>query len=333
MAYLGALRPPWLVDVLACPRDRLALDLDRETLICPSGHRYPVVSGVPVLLIEEVAPTHHAFDETLAEVAKAQAGMPSPPATGGHGIDPFVEEHIVDTCGQMYRHVRRPLPRYPIPHFPLNATGGELLLDVGCNWGRWTIAASVKGYRAVGIDPSLKACLTGRRVCRELGHDVGYVAGDARYLPFRDDAFDVVFSYSVLQHFDKRDARLAVREMARVSREGGVVLAQMANAYGIRSVMNRLRQAATGDQNPFRVRYWAPSELIRCFSELVGDSRLAIDGFFTLNARPEDLDLLPIRFKIVVLISECLRRTSSLSPFRWLVCMADSLWVQARKCI
>ena len=91
------------------------------------------------------------------------------------------------------------------------AANGELLLDIGCNWGRWTIAAAQRGYRPIGIDPSFEAIVAARRIARQLGvDDARYVVADARKLPFADGTFDVVFSYGVLQHFSKSDVALSV---------------------------------------------------------------------------------------------------------------------------
>ena len=69
-------------------------------------------------------------------------------------IDGWVERSIVKTHGNLYRG--RPLNRYPIPAFPLGPGEGGSLLDIGCNWGRWTIAAAQAGYRVTGVDPSEK---------------------------------------------------------------------------------------------------------------------------------------------------------------------------------
>lgn len=50
---------PKLLALLACPRcaSRPALEIDREQLVCTlCRYRYPVIDGIPHLLIEEASP-------------------------------------------------------------------------------------------------------------------------------------------------------------------------------------------------------------------------------------------------------------------------------------
>ncbi|HEV8686277.1 MAG TPA: class I SAM-dependent methyltransferase, partial [Gaiellaceae bacterium] len=196
--------------------------------------------------------------------------------------------------------------RYPIPDFPLQRGDGELLLDIGCNWGRWTIAAAQRGYRPIGIDPSFEAIVAARRIARQLGvEDARYVVADGRRLPFANATFDVVFSYGVLQHFSKADVATSVAEIARVLKRDGYSWVQMPNALGLLNAA-RLAQRGFREGEHFEVRYWRPSELRRVFGR-IGPTELTTDGFFTLNPQKRDLDLLPRRFRALVRVSEGLK--------------------------
>ena len=323
----------WLLESLACPRDRLPVTVAAEELECAGGHRYPVVQGVPVMLLEDVAPTLPThFIETLEHVSRGgddQNGVPDLGVGTFKGMHPFVDQEIVATCGNMYRRLPGGLSRYPIPHLPLADNGENAsFLDVGSNWGRWALAASASGYRSVGLDPSLKAALAGSRVARDLGHEVHFVVGDARCLPFKEERFHTVFSYSVLQHFAKQDAYDALRELARVNCAEGTVLVQMPNEYGLRQLLNRVRDVIKRNDNVFRVRYWSPAELRSVFSSIVGPTSLSVDGFFSLNPRIEDADLLARRYSAIVSLSETLKALSQ--PCPWLLYLADSLWVKSK---
>jgi SAM-dependent methyltransferase len=300
---------------LVCPRDRSAL----RDGTCERGHAYPVVDGVPVLLVDEDEPTHAAC--SLVET------LPPPVETG---VDPFVQEVIGATCGRLYDHLIADLPEYPIPELRLPPGEGRTFLEVGSNWGRWCVAAARRGYVPTGVDPSLKGVQAARRVAEQLGVDAEYVVGDARHLPFPDASFDVVFSYSVFQHFSRRDALASFAELARVLKPGGTSLVQMANLVGAKSLFNQARERRFREPRTlFDVRYWSTRELRRELEARIGPTELFADGFFTLNPQPTDVALLPRRFRAVVGVSEALRRASE--RVRPLVHVADSVYARSTR--
>jgi ubiquinone/menaquinone biosynthesis C-methylase UbiE len=219
------------------------------------------------------------------------------------------------------------LTRYPIPDFRLPQGNGERMLDVGCNWGRWSIAAARKNYKPVGIDPSLDAVLAARRVSKQLNVETNFVVGDARFLPFADDAFDICFSYSVLQHFSKENAKTSLAEIGRTVKKNGKIFVQMPNKYGIRSFYNNWRRGFTEGEG-FDVRYWTPSELIKTFKETFGETEMTTDCYFGLGIQKSDVDLLPLPYKMVVHSSEILRKISGV--FSPLTKVADSLYLESK---
>jgi len=246
------------------------------------------------------------------------------------GIDPFVQEVIGATCGRLYEHLIADMPEYPIPELRLPPGEGRRFLELGSNWGRWCVAAARRGYAATGLDPSLKGVQAARRVADQLGVDAQYVVGDARHLPFADESVDVVFSYSVFQHFSKHDSLAAFDEIARVLKPGGESLIQMANLYGAKSLWNQARERRFREPRTlFDVRYWGPRELQHELARRVGPTELSVDGFFTLNPQPTDLALLPARYRAVVRTSETLRRVSE--TVKPLTLVADSVYARSRR--
>jgi SAM-dependent methyltransferase/uncharacterized protein YbaR (Trm112 family) len=314
-----------LVERLACPRDHGALTADGELLRCEQGHEYPFPDGIPVLVLDDADPTQPGYwadPDQIEAVRRAE-----PPEVQGDGVDPYVAELIIGTHGNLYRGLAGGLSRYPIPELPLPPGNGELLLDIGCNWGRWTLAAKRAGYRPIGIDPSFEAIVAARRIARQLGIDVEYVVADGRHLPFRDASFDVVFSYGVLQHFSKADVRVSLAEIARATKPSGYTWVQMPNALGARNVYQLARRRFR-EGDAFEVRYWTPRELTRTWEQLVGPTALTTDGFFTLNPQTSDLDLLPAHFRALVRVSDALKRASD--RVGALTNLADSVNVRAR---
>ncbi len=266
----------------------------------------------------EDAPTHAACKVSLER--RQASGDP----------EAIVQDVIAATCGNLYRHLVGNITTLPIPDIRLPPGDGKLFLEVGCNWGRWCVSAARRGYAVVGVDPSLDAIRAARSIADRLGVEATYLVADGRRLPFRDATFDVVFSYSVFQHFSKRDALASLAELGRVLKPSGLSLVQMANAWGARSLWNQLRERRFREpRSLFDVRYWTPPELEREFSRAVGPTTLAVDGYLTLNPQPADLELLPRRYRALVRASEVLRALSARIPA--LTYAADSLYVASRR--
>jgi SAM-dependent methyltransferase/uncharacterized protein YbaR (Trm112 family) len=319
----------WLKTQLVCPRDKTKLELKNERLICSLTHSYPVFDGIPVMLIEETEPTHGYITSTLEKVSRTaneDRFVEEAAQNFDEQVDKFVQGEIVNTCGNLYFPVLNNLNRYPIPELRLAAGNGASFLDVGCNWGRWSVSAAQKGYKPVGLDPSLDSVLAARRVAKQLNVEADFVCGDARFLPFADDSFDVVFSYSVYQHFSKENARISFAENARVLKSGGTTFVQMPNKYGIRQFYNHWRSGFT-EGDGFEVRYWSPNELMQEFTKTFGATTLTVDGFFGLGIQKSDADLLPLKYKLVVYSSEILRKTSEKLPF--IKKAADSVYLES----
>lgn len=336
---------PWLLDNLVCPVDRQALELRGDALVCPGGHRYPVVDDVPVMLLPDVAQTIDLATASLSRAASESIDARAPQlhleslgisdeekqgvldlAQRGSKIDPVVAHLVAATNGLMYRHLIGTLDRYPLPDLPLPDGKGRLLLDVGCSWGRWTLAANRRGYHAVGIDPSLGAVMAARRAARQLGADVHYVVGDARHLPFADRRFDVVYSYSVLQHLSESDAASAITEVGRVLTDGGLAKVQMPTKFGVRCLFHQARRRFRSPRG-FEVRYWSLPALRRLFADRVGRSDVEVDCYFGIGLQRADEALMTPRLKRILSLSERLKAISR--RFRPLTWVADSVFVES----
>jgi SAM-dependent methyltransferase/uncharacterized protein YbaR (Trm112 family) len=320
--------PARMLEMLVCPRDKHALRQEGAFLVCTQGHRYAVIEGVPILLVSEAQQTHIEGTRALAIAESGDASSLPRFHVAGDEIDPFVQRSISATHGSLYQHLVGKLKKYPVPHLRLPPGNEKLFLEVGCSWGRWCLAAAKQGYRPVGIDPSLKAIRAANRVARQLGVEATYVVGDSRFLPFREGYFDQAFSYSVLQHLSKQDARDSLVEIRRVLRVGGDALVQMPNVFGMRCLYHQIRRGFR-ETHDFEVRYWRPAELLSTFTASVGPSELTVDGYFSLNVQPSDLRVLPKRYRVIVHASEALRGLSSRVPA--LVPLADSLYVSSRR--
>ncbi len=109
---------------------------------------------------------------------------------------------------------------YLLPHL----APGQRLLDVGSGPG--TITAELAALVAPGETSALEisesaADLTRAELERQGVDGVTVFVGDVHVLEFADDTFDVVHAHQVIQHV--ADPVVALREMARVTKPGGVI--------------------------------------------------------------------------------------------------------------
>jgi len=322
------LNPSALEALVVCPRDRGQLRREADFLICDQEHRYRVVEEIPILLVSEAEQTHIEGTRALAIAETGDISQLRQIHLGSDEIDPFVKNAIGATNGGLYQHLVGNLTEYPIPELRLPPGEGKLFLEIGCNWGRWCIAASRAGYRPIGIDPSLKGIRAARRVAAQLGIDALYLVADGRYLPFRNSVMDEVFSYSVLQHLSKDHVRLILGEVHRILKPGGETMVQLPNAMGVRCLYHQARRGFR-EARDFEVRYWTIPELKSMFRDEIGPTRISVDGYLSLNAQISDVRLLPSRYRALVYSSEALRRVSEFIPP--LSYVADSLYVTATR--
>jgi SAM-dependent methyltransferase len=99
----------------------------------------------------------------------------------------------------------------------LGITADTRVLDIGGTPDCWALAPVV---------PRL-VMLNTPRARGDLAGAEGWVAGDGRQLPFRDGAFDVVFSNSVIEHVGSAESQL--RFAQEVARVGGAFWVQTPN--------------------------------------------------------------------------------------------------------
>jgi ubiquinone/menaquinone biosynthesis C-methylase UbiE len=129
------------------------------------------------------------------------------------------------------------------------------LLDVGCGPGmmiRQLVDSRPGDFKITGLD--LSAGMVNEAATRLHDTNVEMRIGRAECLPFPDASFDVVLALGVLEY---TDLSLAISEISRVSRPGGLVLVTMLNPL-----------------NPYRLVewccYWPALRLLGRCEQLVG---------------------------------------------------------------
>lgn len=113
------------------------------------------------------------------------------------------------------------------------------MLDVGAGTGALVAALRRDGVEAYGVDPSYGMLRVAHH--RSPGR---FVVAAAEALPFRDGAFDLVFTSVSVHHWSSPERGVA--EMARVAASNGRVLIADHDSRGLLGGLIALRHARSG---------------------------------------------------------------------------------------
>ncbi|MGD9002247.1 MAG: class I SAM-dependent methyltransferase [Anaerolineae bacterium] len=103
------------------------------------------------------------------------------------------------------------------------APTGRRILDCGAGGPVPPLALFHQhGFEGWGIDTSQEQLDRASQFCQEHDIDLHLRKGDMRRIPFEDESFDYVYEHYSMCHLSKLDTALAVGEMDRVLKRGGL---------------------------------------------------------------------------------------------------------------
>jgi SAM-dependent methyltransferase len=206
------------LDLLRCPFDRSTLADEGSSLRCPRCSRTFAVAdgGIPLMLHPDLPGAREKLREAEGWVEKAQAEGWYEPDDAVDAVLPFVNREL----------------GWDNPLWLANGHSFQVLLD--------RYVKDLRGLRVleVGAAKAWAARFWLERECEFVATDIlvdekigvgrgafygnfGRVQADGEHLPFPDDTFDITYCVATLHH--ALDLSLMVREMARVTKPGGVV--------------------------------------------------------------------------------------------------------------
>jgi ubiquinone/menaquinone biosynthesis C-methylase UbiE len=127
--------------------------------------------------------------------------------------------------------------------FALRFVKDKLVLDIGCAARMGPFILSGPARKVAGMDISEEA--VGYAFKKWPRVNLTYLVADAKYLPFKDEAFDCIVSFELIEHLDNYEAYLG--ETKRVLRKAGYLIISTPNRsvtapQGILSNPDHLRE-------------------------------------------------------------------------------------------
>lgn len=227
----GALEHSTLLRLLRCPLCKRELASNPEAYLCVYCRRtYPIVLGIPDLRVYPDPYITIEQDHEKSRIVQAQAERMS-----FAELLRFYWENIslpptpLDLREGFIRHVLSDQTR--VESFAKQLGSGSACLDVGCGAGSLIGVAQRSFEMVIGCDVAFRWLLLARKRLLEAGATANLVCCCADFLPFPDEAFDLVTAISLLEHV--RDAQAVIGESARVQSRGGRLFVWTANRFSI----------------------------------------------------------------------------------------------------
>jgi ubiquinone/menaquinone biosynthesis C-methylase UbiE len=230
-----------------------------ESLVSPSGERFPVRNGIPAFLKQE-------------------------DLTGDNGK----YNHLYDTIGGFYNDIQRvysPLKGFDLKDYFLSymrlleVKPGDSVLETSVGTGL-NFRYLPSGVKLSGLDLSPEMLANCQVNLRRWKMDADLYLCNAESLPFADSSFDVVFHVGGINFFNDRGK--AIREMIRVAKPGSLLLIadetekHVKDVYekGLGSYYKNRKEAVS-----------APIDLVPAEMEDVRLEPLKFDMFYALTFR------------------------------------------------
>jgi ubiquinone/menaquinone biosynthesis C-methylase UbiE len=147
---------------------------------------------------------------------------------------------------------------------------GETILDVGCGTGIFTLDILALGPRVIGLEISRPMLIRAWHKAKEYPFDP--IIGNMVFLPFADEVFDKTVSMTALEFVE--DAHAAVRELFRVTKKGGTIVATTLNS--ISPWASRRKQKAEKGHHLFKKMFFRSPDEMRSMAAVDGVVKTAI---------------------------------------------------------
>jgi len=105
------------------------------------------------------------------------------------------------------------------------------VLEIGCGVGIDGMEFAQNGAEYIGVDASKKSIELAKSYFAFEGKKTNLLVADAEMLPFKDNSFDLVYSWGVLHHTP--NTQKAINEAYRVLKPGGQCIIMLYNVHSL----------------------------------------------------------------------------------------------------
>jgi malonyl-CoA O-methyltransferase len=164
-----------------------------------------------------------------------------------------------DLTAEMYdlRYAEEQEAKYEKALETLNIPSNSLILDVGCGTGLLFSHVAADAQTVVGLDVSRKLLLQAKERERRF-RNVHVVQADADHMPLKNDYFNVVFAFTVLQNMPNPSETL--KEIKQTAKhDAPIVVTGLKKAFSPEAFRELLRHAG------LRIVTFEDDDVLKCY--------------------------------------------------------------------
>ena len=116
---------------------------------------------------------------------------------------------------------------------------GELVLDVSCGTGNYSLELKRRGARVIGLDISSEMLSIAKKKAEREGLKIDFIRADAAMPPFKNYSFDLITSILILEFSDSPDKM--IEEWINLLKPDGRMVVGFLNKYSLWALKRRLK--------------------------------------------------------------------------------------------
>jgi ubiquinone/menaquinone biosynthesis C-methylase UbiE len=161
---------------------------------------------------------------------------------------------------------------------------GEKIIEVGCGTGFFLRKFALEAEEAVGFDLTAGMLEAGKKFAEEKDIEISFIQGNVlEGVPFEDNYFDIVYSNSMIEFFEKgKEAKEVLEEMLRLLKPGGKFVIGVLNkesTWAYKRTAELLEKDSIFSINQF-YRWNEFQELMSNFGEVKIETTLFVPPYF-----------------------------------------------------
>lgn len=307
-------------DLCVCPSCKSELLVKKDNIKCKKCQRkFSIIQGIPILIDSKISnSTHNKYKNFKIDKNALKKDK--------YANSNYINKYLAATNGFFYEKKKN--KKIAIPNIDLKTSNSrDLLLDIGCGWGRWCFAASKKNYLPVGIETNLNLLLTAKRYSEENNIDAFFIYADALNLPFKKNKFNTIFSFSVFQHFPKKDFFSVLKSTKNILKKNGLFKFQIMNIVGLRCIYTNFILRKKQPKH-FFPEYYFINDIISYCKKYYSKTSVTNCSFFT-QARITDYNSFTTKHKIFMNFTYLINTLCKIFPF--MKYFSDNVYINLSK--